>query len=109
MLTDFYPEASAGLDKILRTLVGMDSEAVAKRFTAFAADHRLNATQMRFLDLLQSHIRKFGTIEMKQLFEQPFTSVNSQGVAGVFPDMTQVIALKAIVDGFAVDTGKAAL
>ncbi|MGL5292451.1 MAG: type I restriction-modification enzyme R subunit C-terminal domain-containing protein, partial [Aeromonas sp.] len=70
--------------------------------------HRLSAVQMRFLDLLKNHIRTFGTIEMKQLFEQPFTSVNSQGVTGVFPDMAQVMALKAIVDGFAVDTGQAA-
>ncbi|MFM5018702.1 DEAD/DEAH box helicase family protein [Aeromonas veronii] len=107
VLTDFYPEASAGLDKILRTLVGMDGEAVAARFTAFAAEHHLSAVQMRFLDLLKNHIRTFGTIEMKQLFEQPFTSVNSQGVAGVFPDMAQVMALKAIVDGFAIETGKA--
>lgn len=109
VLTDFYPEASAGLDKILRTLVGMDGEAVAERFTAFAAEHRLSAVQMRFLDLLKNHIRTFGTIEMKQLFEQPFTSVNSQGVSGVFPDMAQVMALKSIVDGFTVNTGKAAL
>lgn len=105
VLSDFYPEASAWLDKILRTLVGMESEAVAERFTAFAAAHRLNATQMRFLDLLKNHVRDFGAIEMKQLFEQPFTSVNSQGVTGVFPDMAQVVALKAIVDGFSVDTG----
>mgnify|MGYP006870381773 CR=1 FL=1 len=62
-----------------------------------------------FLDLLKNHIRTFGTIEMKQLFEQPFTSVNSQGVIGVFTDMAQVVALKTIVEGFTVNTGKAAL
>jgi type I restriction enzyme R subunit len=30
-------------------------------------------------------------------------------VSGVFPDMAQVMALKSIVDGFTVNTGKAAL
>lgn len=109
VLKDFYPEATAGLDKILRTLVGMDSRAVAERFTAFAAEHHLNSTQMRFLDLLKNHIRDFGTVEMKQLFEQPFTAINSDGVTGVFPDMEQVVALKSIVDSFTVQTGKPAL
>ncbi|WP_412500302.1 DEAD/DEAH box helicase family protein [Shewanella chilikensis] len=105
VLKDFYPEATAGLDKILRTLIGMDSEAVAMRFTEFAAAHQLSSTQMRFLDLLKTHIRTYGTVEMKQLFEQPFTSVDSMGVSGVFPQTEQVMALKTIVDSFKVDTG----
>ncbi|HIF9462351.1 TPA: DEAD/DEAH box helicase family protein [Photobacterium damselae] len=109
VLKDFYPEATAGLDKILRTLVGMDSQAVAERFTAFAAEHHLNSTQMRFLGLLKNHIRDFGTVEMKQLFEQPFTAINSDGVTGVFPNMEQVVALKSIVDSLTVQTGKPAL
>jgi len=108
VLVDFYPQATASLDKILRTLVGMDSQAVAERFTAFAAEHQLTSTQMRFLDLLQSHIRSFGTIEMQQLFEQPFTTIHTQGVIGVFPDKQQVIRLKSIVESFAVATGQAA-
>ena len=108
VLVDFYPQATASLDKILRTLVGMDSQAVAERFTAFAAEHPLTSTQMRFLDLLQSHIRSFGTIEMQQLFEQPFTTINTQGVIGVFPDPEQVLRLKSIVDSFAVKTGSTA-
>ncbi|KDM91868.1 DEAD/DEAH box helicase family protein [Photobacterium galatheae] len=109
VLKDFYPQATAGLDKILRTLVGMDSQAVAERFTDFAAEHHLNSTQMRFLDLLKNHIRDFGTVEMKQLFEQPFTAINSDGVTGVFPNMEQVVALKNIVDSLTVQTGKSAL
>lgn len=109
VLQDFYPEATAGLDKILRTLVGMDREAVAERFTDFAAKHHLNSTQMRFLDLLKNHIRDFGTVEMKQLFEQPFTAINSEGVTGVFPNMDQVMALKNIVESLTVETGKPAL
>lgn len=108
VLKDFYPEATAGLDKILRTLVGMDSDAVAMKFTAFASEYHLNSTQMRFLDLLKNHIRDVGTIEMKQLFEQPFTAINSDGVTGVFPQMEQVMALKTIVDSLAVETGKLA-
>ena len=45
---------------------------------------------------------------MQQLFEQPFTTINTQGVIGVFPDPEQVLRLKSIVDSFAVQTGQAA-
>ena len=108
VLKEFYPEATAGLDQILRTLVGMDGNAVAARFADFAAAHNLNSQQLRFLDLLKNHIRDFGTVEMKQLFEQPFTRIHTEGITGVFTEMDQVMAIKEIVDSFTVDTGRAA-
>lgn len=107
VLQEFYPAATAGLDQILRTMVGMDSNAVAERFAEFAAAHQLSSQQLRFLDMLKNHIRDFGTVEMKQLFEQPFTRIHGEGITGVFTDMTQVMAIKEIVDSFAVDVGKA--
>ncbi len=109
VLKDFYPQASAGLDQILRTLVGMDHQAVAERFARFAAAHSLSSQQLRFLDMLKNHIRDFGTIEMKQLFEQPFTRIHGEGVTGVFTDMNQVMAIKDIVDSFSVNTGQPAV
>ena len=108
VLKDFYPEASAGLDQILRTMVGMDNNAVAERFAEFAASNNLNSQQIRFLDMLKNHIRDFGTIEMKQLFEVPFTRIHGEGITGVFTDMDQVVAIKEIVDSFAVSVGKPA-
>ena len=109
VLKEFYPEATAGLDQILRTMVGMDSSAVAARFAEFAAVHQLSSQQLRFLDMLKNHIRDFGTVEMKQLFEQPFTRIHGEGITGVFTDMTQVMAIKEIVESFTVDTGKQAV
>ncbi|WP_448216221.1 DEAD/DEAH box helicase family protein [Endozoicomonas sp. 2B-B] len=107
-LKEFYPEASAGLDQILRTLIGMNSSAVADKFAGFAAQYNLNSQQIRFLDMLKNHIRDFGTVEMKQLFEQPFTRIHGEGITGVFTDMTQVMAIKEIVDGFSVNLGESA-
>ncbi len=106
VLKDFYPEATAGLDQILRTMVGMDNQAVAARFAEFAAAHQLSSQQIRFLHMLKNHIRNCGTVEMKQLFEQPFTHIHGEGITGVFSDKTQVMAIKEIVNSFAVDTGK---
>ena len=87
----------------------MDHQAVAERFASFAAEHALSSQQLRFLDMLKNHIRDFGTIEMQQLFEQPFTRIHGEGVTGVFPDMNQVMAIKAIVDSFSVNTGQPAV
>ena len=109
VLKDFYPEASAGLDQILRTLVGMDSSAVAARFAEFAANNALTSQQLRFLDLLKNHIRDYGAIEMKQLFEQPFTRIHGEGITGVFSDMDQVMAIKTIVDDLSVSLGSPAV
>ncbi len=109
VLKDFYPQASSGLDQILRTVVGMDSKSVAKAFAGFAAKHKLGSQQIRFLDMLKNHIRDFGTIEMAQLFEKPFTQIHGGGITGLFPEMEQVTAIKQIVDSFTVTTGKPAI
>ncbi|WP_207626614.1 DEAD/DEAH box helicase family protein [Parendozoicomonas haliclonae] len=109
VLKDFYPEATASLDQILRTLVGMDRSAVAEKFAQFAAAHNLSSQQIRFLDMLKNHIRDFGTIEMKALFTQPFTHIHSEGLSGLFPEMEQMLAIKEIVDSLNVPLGEAAL
>ena len=98
VLKDFYPEASAGLDQLLRTLVGMDSTAVAEKFAGLILQFNFNSQQIRFLDMLKNHIRDYGTIEMAQLFDKPFTQIHGEGITGLFPDMTQVMAIKQVVD-----------
>ncbi|CAQ86024.1 MULTISPECIES: DEAD/DEAH box helicase family protein [Photorhabdus] len=108
-LKEFYPQATASLDQLLRTIIGMDGEAVATRFAQFASHHHLNSQQLRFLDLLKNHIRDFGTIEMKQLFEQPFTHIHNEGITGVFPDMTQIARLQKIVEELGVVTNTPAV
>ncbi|MTI12267.1 type I restriction-modification enzyme R subunit C-terminal domain-containing protein, partial [Sansalvadorimonas verongulae] len=101
-LKEFYPEASASLDQILRTIVGMDGQAVAEKFAGFAAAHNLNSQQIRFLDMLKNHIRDYGTVEMSKLFEQPFTHIHGEGITGVFPDVVQAMAIKEIVESLRV-------
>ena len=63
---------------------------------------------IRFLDMLKNHIRDYGTIEMNKVFEQPFTQVHSGGITGVFPDMTQVMAIKEIVESLHIPVGQVA-
>ncbi len=85
----------------------MESGAVAEKFASFAAQHNLNSQQIRFLDTLKNHIRDFGTVEMAQLFDKPFTQIHGEGITGLFPDMSQVMQIKQIVDSLSVSMGKA--
>ena len=84
VLAEFY-DAALPLDFIVRTIVGMDEAAVKERFTEFLQKHpQMSAKQIRFMSLLQTHIAKFGSIEVERLYEDPFTHVDPYGLDGVF-------------------------
>ena len=101
MLAEFYAELALPLDQILRTIIGMDQEAVRARFTEFAQRYpALTAKQMRFLGMLQNHIAKYGDVEIDKLYDQPFTHVDPAGPDGVFTDDTQIDDLLEIVRSF---------
>ena len=100
VLTEFYQEAMP-LDFLIRRLIGMDAEAVKGRFERFVQTYpRLTSNQILFLNLLQNHISKYGSIEIDRLYEPPFTTVASDGVDGVFTDEAQVSALIHILETF---------
>ena len=49
-LKEFFPESTASLDKILRTIVGMDKNAIEQSFTTFVQQihTHVNAKQQRY-------------------------------------------------------------
>ena len=100
-LTEYYPETAGNLAIAIRSIIGMDAAAVDHRFTAFAQHYPLNATQLRFLDLLKNHIRDYGSIELDRLYDAPFTSLSQDGLDGVFPDQQQADELIRVVESFA--------
>ena len=67
MLRTIWPSSdTAGqLDLAIRSIIGLDAGAVHQQFTAFVQKHpALNSAQIRFLDMLQNHIAKYGAIEV---------------------------------------------
>jgi type I restriction enzyme R subunit len=74
------------LQFILRTLVGLDGDAIDSLFNTFIQHSRLNANQLRFVDMLKQQIKLHGKIEMDMLFEQPFTQIHTEGLFGVFAE-----------------------
>lgn len=98
-LLEYYP-AAGHLDRAIRAVIGMDAETVRNRFTKFVTKHpELNSHQVKFLDLLQSHLGKYGTIEVGDLYEPPYTLIHSDGLDGVF-DEPLVKELLTVIDSF---------
>ena len=86
-LLDYYPETAGNLDLAIRGIIGLKPEAVSEHFSAFVDKHTtLNSMQLRFLQMLQNHIAKYGSIEIERLYEEPFTSLSADGVDGIFAD-----------------------
>lgn len=83
-LMDYFQQAES-LDQAIREIIGMDADSVRERFTAFVQAHpNLASHQIKFLDLLQNHIAKFGSIKTDDLYEPPFTTLHTDSLDGLF-------------------------
>ncbi|WP_198419515.1 DEAD/DEAH box helicase family protein [Geomonas oryzae] len=101
VLKEFYADTAAPLDVIIRSIIGMDAELVKRHFTGFVQSYpKLSANQILFLNMLQNHISKYGSVDLDRLYEPPFTSINSDGLDGVFTDDRQIDDLLAIIQTF---------
>ncbi len=88
LLKEFYPDSTIGIDQLLRTIIGLDAQAVEAKFQGFIQQHHinLNATQQRFLALLKSEICRTGQMSISRLYEQPFIALHQDGIDGLFKD-----------------------
>src|SRR5439155_7969424 len=100
-LAEYYPECAGQLDRAIRGIIGLDAEAVHERFTAFVQEHpTLSSSQIRFLDLLQNHIARYGSIEVARLYEPPFTTLHTDSIDGLFPDEEQAHRVIQVIESF---------
>lgn len=99
-LQEFYPGTAGDLEDIIRSIAGMEAEAVDARFAAFAGQYPLNATQTQFLAMLKREIAEHGAIQIDKLYEPPFTAVHGDGLDGVFRQEQQIQDLLRIVKSF---------
>ena len=94
-------ESTTVLDHAIRSIIGMDADAVNERFVGFITAHPgLTSTQISFLNLLKNHINRYGSIEIEQLYEPPFTTLHSDGLDGVFIDEDMAEELIRIINTF---------
>jgi type I restriction enzyme R subunit len=102
LLREFFPDTAGHLDFAIRRIIGMEAQAVDKVFADFVKRYSagLSAPQIQFLNLIKNHIRKYGTIQLEELYDAPFTTLHADSVDGVFKDDQQVDFLLNVLDRF---------
>ncbi|SPD71998.1 HsdR1 (fragment) [uncultured Desulfobacterium sp.] len=100
VLKEFF-ETADPLDHAIRSIIGMDAGVVEKRFAEFSVRYpKLTSDQLNFLNLLKNHISRYGSIEIEDLYEPPFTTLHSEGLDGIFIDEKMVEALLTVIESF---------
>lgn len=74
------------LGALIRSLVGLDREAVSEAFGEFLHNTTYAAAQIRFIDQIISYLTQNGTMDPGLLYEPPFTDLHDEGLDGVFGD-----------------------
>lgn len=94
------------LGEFVRSLVGLDVTAAKEAFSAFLEAGSLTVAQQTFLNTLIEYLAENGTIELKVLFKQPFTDIDSGGVVNLFDDRsTQLFSIIEGINGNAKAVG----
>ncbi len=78
-------EKSHGLGIFIRSLVGMDREAVMQAFSAFISGTTATPNQIEFIHLIVQELTQNGFMEPERLWQQPYTNLHSEGPLGIFP------------------------
>lgn len=78
---------------IIRKFVGVDEIELNKRFEEFIQKHhnKMNATQIKTLEIIKNDIAKNKGISFAALFSAPYTSFNPNGVDGIFGRMADEV------------------
>ena len=98
-LLKHYPNKAQNFALAVRRVIGLDAAKVNEHFKAFVQQYpALNSNQIRFLELLKSHVAIYGAIELERLWESPFTTLHAEGIDGIFPDSAQVDSLLELLN-----------
>lgn len=79
---DLYGELPIGY--LVRSIVGLDRNAVTKVFAGLLEKAPLHPDQISFLDEVIRYLMRNGTMQPKMMFDVPFTHIHTKGVAGIF-------------------------
>lgn len=107
----FFTESAAGtkeqyvkeygelpLGVFIRSVVGLDKEAVSTAFSDFLLTGNLKADQMTFIQTIMQYLTKNGVLNKTMLFEPPFTDMNDQGIVGIFDNESHIRKVVGIID-----------
>ena len=81
-------EDKFGLGIFIRSLVGMEREAVTQAFSEVIAGTRATPDQIEFIEFIEFIVTELtinGVMEAGRLYESPFLDISPQGPEGLFP------------------------
>lgn len=81
---------SAGFGRFVRSLVGLDRQAVNDAFAEFLGDGAASREQIEFIGMIVEHLTERGVMEPGLLYESPFIDVAPQGPDQVFDEVRTV-------------------
>ncbi len=86
------------LGKFIRSILGLEEEAVQKAFSEFIDTGNLRVEQIQFIRTIVSHFKINGVLELQQLAHPPFTEINDKGIFGLFEDEDQDKIIRIVED-----------
>ena len=88
-------ENAKGLGRFIRSLVGLDRQAVNAKFADFLDGTTATANQIDFIGLVVSYLTARGAMEPAQMYEPPFTDNAPKGPDEFFPpaQMAQLVEI----------------
>ncbi|WBB78651.1 DEAD/DEAH box helicase family protein [Micromonospora sp. WMMD882] len=89
-------ESADGLGLFVRSLVGLDRDAVNEAFSEFLDGRTLTADQISFLGLIIEHLTRNGVMAPERIYESPFNDI-APAPEEIFPD-ADVARLIAIIN-----------
>lgn len=77
---------SPNLALFIRSCVGMDRKSTQACFAEFLNNKEMSSAQIRFIELIISHLTANGIITTEALYNAPFTNINAGGPEALFPN-----------------------
>ncbi|NJC23987.1 type I restriction enzyme R subunit [Arthrobacter pigmenti] len=81
---DLARAAEKGLGYFVRSLVGLEPDAVKEAMAEFIAGTTMNTAQLDFVNMIVQHLTRNGVMEVGQLYESPFKAVAPTGPDDLF-------------------------
>ena len=74
------------LPEFIRSLVGLDYQAVKEAFSNYLVNTTYNERQIRFIEMIIDQLTKQGKLQAIRLYEPPFNHIHYEGIDGLFSE-----------------------
>lgn len=83
---DFERASDGDLAGFIRSLVGLEPDAVQEAFSEFITETTLNSRQLQLINMIVAQLTRGGKMDAGALYESPYTDLAPHGPEDLFPD-----------------------